>query len=236
MAMLNILVLNNKGGSGKTTVATNLASHYASKGLRCALLDLDRQRSSLNWLDQRPDWRPTIEAGSGWDRRRFAPGTNRVVIDAPAQIQAGELRQLLNRVQLVLVPVLPSPIDIRAATDFIARLLVEGRLRNRQRRIGIIANRLRERTRVSDRLLRFLDSLSIPLVACLRDSQNYLHAAERGIGVFEMESALVRRDLDQWQPLTDWLERRGTELAAPAVPYNDGRGPVPGPAQDVKSD
>jgi len=234
--MLSILVLNNKGGSGKTTVASSLASYYASQGQRCALLDLDRQRSSLNWLDQRPDWRPLIEPGSGWDRRRFAPGTSRVVIDAPAQVQAGELRQLLGRVELVLVPVLPSPIDIRAATDFIARLLVEGRLRNRQRRIGIIANRLRERTRVSDRLIRFLDSLSIPLVACLRDSQNYLHAAERGIGIFEMEPALVRRDLEQWQPLVDWLERRGTELGAPQAPGKLGHDRIRAPVEGAKSD
>lgn len=223
--MVTVLVLNNKGGCGKTTIATNLASCFASKGRQTVLFDLDRQRSSVHWLGQRAEWRNKITAESAWSQRRFPPGTEWVIMDAPAQIQDIELQGLLNRIDIMLIPVLPSPIDIRAAADFIGQLILDGKIQHRDSRMGIIANRLRERTHVSQKLLKFLNSLSIPVVAQLRDTQNYLHAAERGIGIFEMEPALVRQDLAQWQGLVRWLERRQqAEVTRQSVPLS----PTPG--------
>lgn len=209
--MVTVLVLNNKGGCGKTTVATNLASYFASRGCRTVLFDLDRQRSSLHWLAQRPKWRAAIHGESGWQQRRFPPGTEWVIMDAPAQVDERELNQLLRRAQHVVIPVLPSPIDIRAAADFIGRLILQGRIRDRGRRIGVVANRMKENTVAAQKLRRFLDSLDIPMVAELRDTQNYLHAAERGIGIFEMEPALVRTDLVQWRNLVGWLLGQNVE-------------------------
>ncbi len=219
--MITVLVLNNKGGCGKTTVATNLASYFASRGSQTVLFDLDRQRSSLQWLTQRPAWRAAIHGASGWQQRRFPPGTEWVIMDAPAQVAERELDQLLRRAQHVVIPVLPSPIDIRAAADFIGQLILRGRIRDRGRRIGVVANRVKEHTVAAQKLKRFLDSLDIPLVGELRDTQNYLHAAERGIGIFEMEPALVRTDLAQWQDLVGWLLRERLDAGAGLLSQNN---------------
>ena len=75
-------------------------------------------------------------------------------------------------------------------------------------RIGIVANRVRSNTLVSQSLTRFLNSLDIPLVATLRDAQNYVRAAEMGLGIHEMPQWQVRQDLASWEPITRWLQDR----------------------------
>lgn len=205
-----ILVVNSKGGSGKTTVSINIASYYVTNGTPTVLVDLDRQRSSMRWLERRPQANPTIEKMSGWDNRRYPVGTELVVMDAPAQIQRQDLLKLVSRADVVIVPVLPSPIDIDAAAEFIGVLLIHAKIRIARTPVGVVANRVKANTLIYARLLRFLKTLRIPFVTSIRDTQNYIHAAEQGLGIFEMRPSIVKKDIEQWQALIAWIEA-GTE-------------------------
>lgn len=211
-----IIVLNSKGGCGKTTMAINLASHYACQGYSTALLDFDPQGSAMKWLSQRSQEYPAIY-GVATHRRncitqtqawqtRIPPGTHRVVIDTPAGIMGQQLQALIRHANIILLPVLPSPIDIHAASHFIQELLLQGRVRQLGIRLGVVANRVKQNTKVYQSLERFLNTLDLPFVATLRDTQNYVHAAERGIGIVEMWDNRVVPDKSQWQSLMDWLE------------------------------
>ncbi len=203
--MRKILVVNPKGGCGKTTIATNLASYYAVWGVPTALIDCDSQQSSLDWLKQRPENYEPIRAVKGGPNAVHMPrGVQRVVMDAPARTSINQVDHLIREANAVIIPVLPSPIDIRAAAHFIGELLLERRVKNKQ--IGVLANRVREHTLIYSKLEKFLKSLGIPFVTHLRDTQNYIRAAEKGIGIFEMAPSLVDPDIDQWRPLIRWVE------------------------------
>ncbi len=203
----SILVVNPKGGCGKTTLATNLASYYAVWGVETALVDLDPQLSSLEWLEARPKELPPIAAVQGPLHKAKIPSEiRRVIYDAPAREAMGEIVELLHTVEAVIIPVLPSPIDIRAAAHFIADLLVKGRLRQRKTLVGVVANRVRENTIIFHQLEQFLKGLEIPFVTVLRDTQNYIRAARAGIGIFELAPSEVAQDLEQWRPLINWIE------------------------------
>ena len=225
--MQRIVVLNPKGGSGKTTLATNLAAYYATQGRNTALMDSDPQGSSSRWLGKRAGNLPAIHLIAAYEKSlrvtrsfllRAPPGTERIIVDTPAAIPAQVMPEFVRDADAILVPVLPSDIDIHACSRFIADLLLVARVRPSENRIGVIANRTRRNTLALDRLLRFLATLQIPVITTLRDSHNYLRAAEGGHGVHEMKSYLVREDLDSWQPLIDWLEqRRGGSAAVPAA-------------------
>ncbi len=206
--MRKILVVNPKGGCGKTTIATNLASYYALWGVKTALVDYDPQLSSTEWLAARPD---TVEPIHGVDGTRgrvhYPAHVERVLIDSPARASRRDIGELVRRADAVLVPILPSPIDIRAAAHFIGELLLGGHLADHTP-VGLVANRVREQTLIYAKLETFLGQLKkrIPFVTHLRDSQNYIRAAEQGIGIFEMAPYLVQADLEQWRPLIRWVE------------------------------
>ncbi len=207
--MRSIMILNAKGGCGKSTIATNLASYYATKGLSVALADFDPQQSSLDWLAARPADRPPIKGFAAWeDTPHISKNVERLVIDAPARVHGKELKDMVRRAQTVIIPVLPSPIDIRAAAVFIKDLLLVGRVSREETKIAVVANRAREYTLAFQTLDEFLRSLDIPFIAILRDSQNYIRAAERGLGIFEMAPSMVEQDLEQWAPLTRWLNSK----------------------------
>ena len=227
-----IVVLNPKGGSGKTTVATNLAAYYASAGFTTTLIDYDPQASSSRWLRKRASHLPAIHGIAAYDKNprvtrsflmRLPPGTARVVVDTPAAVAAQDMPELVRDADAVLVPVLPSDIDIHACSKCIADLLLVAKIRRRENRIGVIANRARRHTLALGTLLRFLATLEIPVITTLRDSHNYLRAAERGHGLHEMKSYLAGDDVATWQPLLEWLEARFADsesaaVAAPAAP------------------
>lgn len=205
--MRRILVLNPKGGCGKSTLATNLASYYAEQGRQVHLIDFDVQGSSMDWLDARPDSARPIQGGLADEKTFLIPHGNGVmVMDAPAGIHGKRLKQYVKRAQSLLIPVLPSPMDMRATAKFIEDLLVVGRVSREKTRIAVVANRVRETTRIYHSLERFLQHLDIPFLCTLRDTQNYIRAAEQGIGIFEMPSYEVQHDIEQWQPLLEWLE------------------------------
>ncbi|MGE3480396.1 MAG: AAA family ATPase [Gammaproteobacteria bacterium] len=207
--MRSILVLNAKGGCGKTTLATNIASFYAAQGQRVTLADFDPQHSSLDWLAARPSVHPPI-AGIAADEAGMRVGSNCdcLVMDAPAAVHGREITNLVKRAQSVLMPVLPSPLDMRAAARFIEELLVAGKVSRRETKVAVVANRVRENTLIYHALERFLKRLDIPLIATLRDTQNYIRAAERGLGIFELAPSLVEPDLQQWKSLTRWLNSK----------------------------
>jgi len=222
--MQRILVLNSKGGCGKTTVATNLASLYAGYGIPTALMDYDPQGSSMRWLSQRPKDKPAIHGVRAYQRTnaamttswlmRLPPETERVIIDAPAGVTGQQLVNYVQRVDTILIPVLPSPIDIHAATHFIKDLLLIGKIRSAGVRVGVMANRAKKNTLVYQSLERFLKTLHLPLLATLRDTQNYVHAVERGIGVHELWDKRAEGDRMQWVHMYEWLEDRRAKLTA----------------------
>jgi len=211
--MRSIMVLNSKGGSGKSTVSTNLASYYSTQGNKVVLVDLDPQASSLDWLQARPVGRATItgiDASEG--NTRIPRKADYVIYDAPAASYGKELSALLRRAQCIIIPVLPSPIDMRAATPFIQSVLANGRIARKECRVALIANRCRETTNVYHQLDSFLTKVrKAPFIGVLRETQNYNKAAERGLGIFELAPYLVRRDLDQWSPIIKWLNSKRSQ-------------------------
>ncbi len=211
--MRSIMVLNAKGGSGKSTIATNLASYYAwEQELNVVLADFDPQGSSMAWLKARDEKWPAIHGIAAWQEPLRPPkDTDIVIMDTPARVKGKELTNLVRRVETIIVPVLPSPIDIRAAADFMKELLTTGKVSRKETKVAVIANRVRENTLIYHSLQAFLKSLKIPFVTTLRDTQNYIRAEERGVGIFEMAPSQVWQDLEQWEPLIRWLRSKRSQ-------------------------
>lgn len=206
--MRSILVVNPKGGCGKTTIATNLASYYAVWGVPTALVDYDPQRSSLDWVEARPEKFEKITGVEGHSSSIHLPkDTQRVIYDVPARSVVDKVVKMMTHADAVVIPVLPSPIDIRAAAQFVSEFISKGHLRQRKKLVGIVANRVRENTVIYHQLEEFLSGIGdIPFITTLRDTQNYVHAARRGVGIFEMGPSMVEKDLEQWRPLINWIE------------------------------
>ena len=205
--MRSILVLNSKGGTGKTTLACNLAVWFANQGQKTALIDYDRQRSALDWLE--------IHGVEGSKPSARVPrGTEVGVMDSPAGVRGKALENLLSRAQTVLIPVVPSMIDVNAVEYFLDELLEVGRVLKNRVRVATVANRVRERSPGTEDLEEYLSGISLPsgrrmpFAAMLRNSQNYVHAAERGLGIFEIAPSRVERDLEMWDTLTRWLNSK----------------------------
>ena len=207
--MRTIMLMNAKGGCGKTTIATNLATWYADEGMKVALADYDPQYSSLDWLEARKNYEgiPDIEAIDALSGPvRPARNTDLLIMDVPAGIHGKAINKMLLRVDTLVLPVLPSPIDMRACNRFLSELLASGRVSKHQTRIGIVANRVKEQTRVYHDLEEYLGHLKIPFITHFRESQNYIRAAEEGLAVFELAPSQVYKDVIQWDALIDWLK------------------------------
>jgi chromosome partitioning protein len=218
-----IVVLNPKGGSGKTTLATNLAAWCALHGGPTALMDFDPQGCSTRWLANRPPERPPIhgipafrlnlQVTRSW-QLRTPPGTRFLIVDTSAAIPAQRITEYTRGAHALLIPVGATDIDTHAAAGFISDLLLVAKEPRASGRVAVVANRVREGTVAHGRLLRFLDTLAIPCLTVLRDSQIYAHAAQQGIGLHEFKRHLVRRHLAQWNPLLSWIARRCSNLPA----------------------
>ena len=228
-----LVVLNAKGGSGKTTLATNLAAWCAARGEPTALMDFDPQGCSTRWLANRPAERPPVHgiaafrinqhATRSW-QLRTPPGTRYLVVDTSAAIPPQRISEFTREADALIIPVGATDIDTHAAAGFIADLLLVAKEDRRHGRIAVVANRVRSGTVAQRRLMRFLDTLEIPCLAMLRDSQVYAHAAQLGLGIHEFKPHQVRRDLEQWAPLIAWVERRcAADTDDPAPPEAPAR-------------
>jgi chromosome partitioning protein len=207
--MRSIMLLNAKGGCGKSTLATNLASHFAVEGKSVTLVDFDPQQSSLEWLAARSPDRPEIIGIDGTTESvRPSKNCDVMVYDVPAVTHGKELANFVRRVETLIMPVLPSPMDIRAATHFVQEMRALSKVERNEVKIALVANRVRENTVVYHKLSVFLKSLKIPFIATLRDTQNYIRAADRGLGIFELAPSAVQIDLEQWKPLLKWVNSK----------------------------
>jgi len=206
--MRTIMMMNSKGGCGKSTLATNLATFFAGAGNEVVLADCDPQASSLQWLKARQQYEaPAIEGyNAAKQGMRLPKSPDVVILDAPAGVHGAELSALTRHADTLLIPVLPSPLDMRAAADFIRELLTSGKVSRKETQVAVVANRVREYTRVYHSLEAFLSNLKIPFIGKLRDTQNYIRAADLGLGIFEMAPSAVEPDLEQWKPILRWLK------------------------------
>ena len=211
--MRTIMVINAKGGCGKTTIATNLAGFYADRGYNVTIADYDPQGSSLDWLKSRPENRAEITGLAAYGGETRAPkNTDFLIMDVPAAIHGKDLTPLVRRAESLIIPVLPSPIDMRAAAHFIHELLLVGKIKRDEVKLAVVANRVKENTVIFHTLEKFLRRLKIPRIATLRDTQNYIRAAERGLSIFEMAPSSVAQDLDQWRSLTRWVNSKRSQV------------------------
>jgi len=200
-----IVVANPKGGVGKSTLSTQIAGLFASQGHAVMLGDVDRQQSARTWLGIRPATAPHI---SSWDVERDAvvrppKGTTHVVLDTPGGLHGKRLDDVMKIADKVLVPLQPSIFDIHATHEFIREL--QRHKRSDRVAIGIVGMRAREGTISVDQLKTFLDTLGVPVLGYLRDTQNYVHLAARGLTLWDVAASRVERDLAQWPPIVEWL-------------------------------
>jgi len=206
--MHSFLIANPKGGSGKSTLATNLAGWFARAGHAVMLGDIDRQQSSREWLKIRP---PSLPRIATWeiepDRPARPPAaTTHVVLDTPAGLHGKKLAQVLKLVNRVIVPLQPSLFDILATQHFLDLLLEEKEIRKQHAFVAVVGMRVDARTRAAAELERFLAGRGLPVLAYLRDTQNYVQAAAHGLTIFELPASRAAQDWETWQPLTRWAE------------------------------
>jgi len=222
MRMHTTLVINPKGGSGKTTLTTNLASYFAVNAVPTAVMDYDSQGSTMNWLRLRDPQAPRIHGANAAPQRtqlrsvqmHVPPGTQQLIIDAPAGASGLLLQDMLSRTDSIIIPVAPSTIDIHATANFIRDLLLSGRIRARNIRLAVVANKVRKSMPVYQPLERFLTSLSLPMLTRLSDSDAFLKAAETGSGIYELEFSLSFAEREQFAPIVAWVERALAPQAA----------------------
>ncbi len=212
-----ILIINGKGGCGKTTIATNLAVAYAARGTTVALMDNDPQASSSHWASLRDEHLPPVEIIAKHERphmyqtqsyhHRMSGNTQLVVIDGHSNARGRDLDSLLRQTDIILVPLLPSSIDIRAGDSFLGDLLTHRVFRSAPRPVGVVANRIQPNTPSYDKLMHFLGCLDVPVVAQFRDSPVYTDAAEVGQGVVDMKDCrAARKETAQWKQLMQWID------------------------------
>lgn len=234
--MRTILVVNSKGGCGKSTITTNLAALYAREGKSVTIADFDPQTSSLQWLKARPRDRPHIEGMAGFDPDfRLPRDVDLVIMDAPAGIRGTELSALVRRAQTILVPVLPSATDMRSTARFVRELLTVGKVTRKETRLATIANRVPDvpaLSRAAEILLggidfpyqsvpsqiyrpleRFLRRLKIPFIATFPDSPSYALADAAGLGICELGDSRSTWDVVRWRPLIEWLNSPSSQAS-----------------------
>ncbi|MFO1362699.1 MAG: ParA family protein [Burkholderiales bacterium] len=202
--MQAILIANPKGGSGKTTLATNLAGCLAHAGDAVCLWDLDRQHSSLEWLKLRPSHLPRIVR---LDQREHLPKKAQwLVLDSPAALHGKRLTELVKEAHKVLVPIQPSLYDINATRDFLAELKEEKAVRKQKAFVGVVGSRVDPRTRAGAQLITYIREHDLPLVGWVRDTTLYVNAAFEGRSIFDLPAWQAEREQAMWRPILEWVQ------------------------------
>jgi chromosome partitioning protein len=203
-----IVIANPKGGSGKSTLSTNVAGFFAAQGHAVMLGDADVQQSSRLWLSLRPD---TVTRITTWELQadlvltaKPPKGTTHVVIDTPGGLDGWRFKEVLGRADKIMVPIMPSIFDMYAAQNFLTKL--REITRNSRTKVGVVGMRVDERTLAASKLRQFMDTLELPIVGYLRDTQHYLHLAAHGLSMFDITPSKVEKDLMQWRPICQWLQ------------------------------
>lgn len=201
-----IVVANPKGGVGKSTLSTNVAGYFASRGHAVMLGDVDRQQSARTWLSLRPAGLAIIRAWEVAHDEIVRPpkGTTHVVLDTPAGLHGKRLDEVMKLADKILIPLQPSIFDIHATHEFVRQLLAHKR--SDRVKVAVVGMRTREGTLSSEQLRGFLEKLGVPVLGFLRDTQNYVHLAAQGLTVWDVAPGKVERDLAQWGPVTAWLD------------------------------
>ena len=200
-----VVVANPKGGVGKSTLSTNVAGYFASQGHPVMLGDADRQQSSRLWLGLRPATaRPIQTWDVGEDKLAKLPkGVTHVVLDTPAGLEGARMKDVLRHADKVIVPLQPSVFDIFATRNFLDQIKAH---RHPGMQVGIVGMRVDSRTLSADKLKAFVESLGLPVLGYLRDTQNYIHLAAHGLTLFDVAPSRVEKDLEQWQGICRWLD------------------------------
>ena len=208
--MSSIMVINSKGGSGKTTVSTNLSAYFANSGFNVTLVDLDPQQSAMKWLSNRPISKPKIRGLTSIPSNKVSRKANDITIfDVPAAIYGSRLENYLKKAKKIVIPVLPSPIDMAAAKDFLRSIRSLGSVVRNRIDICLVANRCRANTNIFVELDDYLvKEKGIRYVTAFRDSTNYINSARKGIGVFEMGESMTAQDREEWKPLISWCKSK----------------------------
>jgi chromosome partitioning protein len=214
---IRVLVANAKGGCGKTTMATNLASYFATQGEQTAIVDYDPQGSSMDWLSARDPHLAKINGVAAFKHQtssstrsynlRVPSTTSRIVFDTPAGLSGHTLSDMIQASDFIIIPVIPSAIDIRAATGFIRDVLLSRAYRTNKKEIAVVANRVKKNTIIYQKLERFLNSLNIPFITSFRDTQHYVRASEHGLGLADFDQR-DNKDTLEWQPMLEWIEEQ----------------------------
>lgn len=214
---IRVLVANAKGGCGKTTMATNIASYFATQGEQTAIVDYDPQGSSMDWLSARDPHLANIIGVAAFKHQtpnstrsyslRVPPTTTRIVLDTPAGLTGHILSDMIQASDFIVIPVIPSAIDIRAATGFIRDVLLSRAYRANKKPIAVVANRVKKNTLIYQKLERFLNSLNIPFITSFRDTQHYVRASEHGLGLADFDQR-DQKDKIEWQPMLEWIEHQ----------------------------
>ena len=202
--MRTILIANPKGGSGKTTIATNLAGYFATRGRRVVLCDRDRQQSATEWLKRRPYKLPLIRPQDSY-KAKSGLDAEWMIVDSPAGLRGDKLTDAIKGADWVIVPVQPSAFDIGATREFLEVLREEKAIRKQRTFVALAGVRVDARTRTAATLQAFMEGSGLPILTYLRDAQVYRLAAEQGASLFDIRPSLVGRDLQQWSPLLHWL-------------------------------
>ena len=205
--MRTIVVANPKGGSGKTTLATNVAGWLAGKRRDVVLRDLDPQRSASEWLERRPLLFPEIGGFASDAKGHKEPEHDWRVVDTPAGLHGENLREAVRRADLMLVPLTPSAFDMGATRHFLTAIHDYKAIRKGELALGVVAMRVDPRTHSAAELDSFLEDFDFPVVTHLRDTQVYVHCARDGASVFDLPRSRGEQDWEQWKPLTRWITR-----------------------------